>query len=276
MKMSRSKDVLISVTKQIWRLRFWLVSYSLIVTIIAVLWAITRPMEYKCELEFVPPDFSTASPLLKNAALIPGTSSDLERISGYLQAFSLRQMLVDTFRLYDHYKVQASDPYKRLRIIQDKLEDKYQVRITRNSTILVQIRDESPDMAYQMILFVQRKVEDFSKSLIGMDQALKETERQINQLLAYITSLERELSEIRTKYRIITAGENHTGGAQIPTPEAFAYYDRVLSQETRLIKLQETYAHLLEEKTRREDFLRVYPNAIFIIQPPYKPMYPER
>lgn len=276
MRISSTQEVLMVVAKQVWRLRFWLVSSSLIATVAVALWAITQPLEYECELEFVPPDFSVASPLLKNAALVPGTSSDLERIYGYLQAFSLHQMLIDTFHLYEHYGIKDTDPHRRFRIIQDKLEEKLQVRITRNSTILVRVRDKSPDIAYQMVLFIQRKVEDFSKNIIGMDQALKETQRQIDQLLADITSLERGLAEIRTKYRIITAGEDHTGKVQIPTHEAFAYYDKVLSQETRLIKLQETYAHLLEEKTRREDFLRVYPNAIFIIQPPYKPMYPQR
>lgn len=230
---------------------------------------------YMCEIEFVPPDFSVASPLLRNAALVPGSASDLERTYSYLQSFSLRQELIDTFRLYAHYGLERiSNPRRRVRKLEALLRENVQVRITKNATILVQVYDASPDFTYRVALFLQRKAEQFSRDIIGMDKALSEKQRQLEVLMGEIKALEAALAELRIRYRIITGGEQRTGIPVVPTSEGFAQYDRVLSMESRLVRLQETYADLIEEKGRREDFVRVYSTPIFIIQPPQKPLYP--
>ncbi|MCX7605920.1 MAG: hypothetical protein N2170_01475 [Bacteroidia bacterium] len=257
-------------------LRHWkgIVVSSLGATLVISLWLFSRPDEYVSETEFVPPDLSTASPLLREAALVPGTASDLERVYSYLNSFALRQALIDSFNLYTYYHLdRESSPRKRAQALNAILNRVLDVRITRNSTILLSVRDTSPDHAYAMTAFLVRQVERFCKGIIRMDESLQETENQLQKLSAEIRSLEESLSSLRVKYRIFTSGENRNGAISLGGPEALAHYDKVLSQETRLIRLQEAYARLLEEKIRREDFLKVYPQVIFIIQPPYKPIF---
>lgn len=250
--------------------------FSVLFTVIVGYVQLAKGDTYVCEMEFVPPDFSMASPLLRTAALVPGSASDLERTYGYLHSFSLRQELVDTFKLYAHYGLdKISNPRRRAEKLESLLHDNIQIRITKNATITVRVYDKSPDFAYRVADFLKRKVEGFCRDIIGMDQALAEKERQLRELMGEIQSLEQKLAALRTQYRIITSGQHGAGTPSIPTPEAFAQYDRVLSMESRLVRLQETYANLLEEKGRREDFVRVYASPIFIIQPPYKPLYPE-
>lgn len=249
--------------------------FSLLFTVIVGYLRLAGDDVYMCEMEFVPPDFSIASPLLRTAALVPGSASDLERTYGYLQSFSLRQELIDTFNLYAHYGLEKiSSPRRRAEKLDDILKENIQIRITKNATISIRVYDTSPDFSYQITLFLRRKVERFCRDITGMEQALAEKERQLEALKQEIRALEAALADLRVRYRIITAGEQRTGVPVLPAAEAFAHYDEVLSMESRLVRLQETYANLLEEKGRREDFLRVYPSPIFIIQPPYMPLYP--
>ncbi|MCS7296648.1 MAG: hypothetical protein NZ611_00295 [Bacteroidia bacterium] len=228
-------------------------------------------------MEFVPPDFKLASPLLEKAALVPGSASDLERIYSYLHSFSLYRELIDTFNLYSHYEIShLTDEQKRSKKIQRILEQNIQVRITRNATILVQVYDRVPRMAYEITLFLLRRTENFCRQIIGMEKALAETQRQLEELLREVRRIEEELSRLRTQYKIITGGsEQSVRSPLIPTLEAFAHYDKVLSMETRLVRLQHIYTNLMEEKVRREDFIRIYPTPIFVIQPPYEPVYPD-
>lgn len=230
---------------------------------------------YVCEVEFVPPDFSMASPLLRNAALVPGNASDLERVLGYLRSFSLRQELIDSLRLYEHYALnRIKNPSRRAHKLEKLIDQNIIIRITKNATICIQVYDNSPDFCYQVAVFLLGKAERFCRDIIGADKALMEKERQLQQLIEEMRKLEETLARLRVQYRILTSGEKRTGTPYLLTREAFAQYDRVLSMESRLIRLQETYANLIEEKARREDVFYTYRSSLFIIQPPYKPPYP--
>lgn len=252
--------------------RILLVSAGL--SLIFAVWWLTRPVEYECELEVVPPDLSMASPLLREAALVPGTASDLERVYSYLHSHWLRQALIDSFRLYERYGLEGlPSPARRARKMKNILEGLISIQITRNSTILIVVRDTSPDFTYEVSAFLVRQIERFCKNIIRMQEALNEMENRLKELTSEIRALEAHLSGLRVKYRIFPAQEEYAQSF-LGSLEALQYYDQVLSEETRLRRLQEAYARLVEEKIRREDFLRVYPQTLFLIQPPYKPLYP--
>lgn len=238
-------------------------------------WIFGGPDWYESEVEFFPPDLSAASPLLREAALVPGSASDLERVYSYLSSPLVQAKLIDSFHLYEHYAISpTASPRKRARLVQRLLEQNLSLRITRNSTILVRVQDADPQYAYRMAEFLLREAEAFCKGIIRVEESLQEIERQIQALLAEMRTLEENLAVLRTHYRILTAGEQRTGTVQLGSPEALAFYDKVLSQETRLVRLQEAYADLLEEKYRRENLLRTYPQSVFVVQPPFFPTFP--
>ncbi len=247
---------------------------STVLSLIFAVWWLNRPLVYECETEVVPPDLSMASPLLREAALVPGTASDLERVYSYLHSHWLRQVLIDSFQLYKRYGLEGlPSPARRARKMNRILDQLLTIQITRNSTLLITVRDTSAQFTYDVSVFLVRQVERFCKGIIRMQEALDETQNQLKQLITEIHALEAHLSELRVKYRIFPAQEEYAKSL-LGSPEALRYYDQVLSEETRLRRLQEAYARLVEEKIRREDFLRVYPQALFLIQPPYKPLYP--
>ncbi|MEN2992084.1 MAG: hypothetical protein ABDH91_00830 [Bacteroidia bacterium] len=255
--------------------RWPLFTFVLSVTAALGLLLLYLPPSYVCEMEFVPPDFGVASPLLKNAALVPGSGSDLERLYSYLQSYSLQQMVIDSFNLYRYYRLEdIPSPARRARKIRRILQQNLSVRITRNATILVSVRDTSPQMAYRMTLFIKRKVEEFCLNLIGAHKALTETHERLKAVLDEISYLEKEIAQVRTKYKIITSSPQTGLTPLVPSPEGFAYYDYILSRENRLTQLQQIYATLLEEKLRREELARIYASPIFMIEPPYYPLYP--
>lgn len=246
-----------------------------ILSLLLSLWILSWEELYESETEFFPPDLSAASPLLREAALVPGSSSDLERVYSYLTSQLVQTKLIDSFHLYEHYSIPTSlSPRKRALRVKKRLNSNLTIRITRNSTILVRVQDKDPNVAYQMTAFLLREAESFCRGVIRTQESLQEIDRQTQALLAEMRTLEENLSALRTRYRILTAGEQRTAAVQLGSPEAIAYYDKVLSQETRLIRLQEAYADLLEEKYRRENLLRTYPQAIFVVQPPFLPDFP--
>lgn len=272
-----AKTKIIGYLKVWYRYKFFWILFTIIFPLVAGVWAILQQPKYVVETEFVPPDLSMASPLLEQAALTPGQASDLERLYSYLNSYSVRQALIDSFRLYDHYHIAAhKNNRKRFYEISKIIEKNVTIRITRNSTILLRVTDTSAYYAYAMADFLLRKAERFCKDIIHMEEALEETNRQLQNLLQEIHQIETTLSTLRVKYRILTAPEEKkTVLLSIGNTEGLAHYDQIISQENRLIRLQETYAHLLEEKYRRENFLRVYPRALFVIQEPYLPTFPE-
>ncbi|MCS7189233.1 MAG: hypothetical protein RMJ66_05555 [Bacteroidia bacterium] len=258
----------------IWR-AYWkgIIGASTLITLIISIRILSQPKLYETHAEFIPPDLSMASPLLKNAALVPGTTSDLERVYSYLNSSIIKEALIDSFNLYDHYGFERKSSYRKK--VEEILEENIVVRITRNSTILIYVRDASPEYAYKIASFLLRKSEEFCKNIIRMKESLEETERQIKALLSEMQNLEESLSMLRVKYRIITTEPEKNYRLNLTDTAALAHYDKVLSQETRLRRLQEAYASLLEEKYRRENFLRVHPHSIFIVQPPYVPLFPK-
>ncbi len=265
-----------SLLRAVWR-HYWKILFGVTgaLAVLVGVWAFTREELYESEAEFFPPDLSAASPLLRDAALVPGSANDLERVYSYLSSRQVQLKLIDTFRLYEHYAIPATaSPRKRARYVQKRLEQNLTLRFTRNSTILIRVQDTDPLYAYRIADFLLREAEVFCKGVIRVEESLAELERQLQSLLAEMHTLEENLATLRTRHRILTAGEQRTGIVQLGSPEALAFYDKVLSQETRLVRLQEAYADLLEEKYRRENFLRTYPQSIFVVQPPFLPPFP--
>lgn len=179
-------------------------------------WAFTREELYESEAEFFPPDLSVASPLLREAALVPGSASDLERVYSYLSSPQVQLKLIDTFRLYEHYAIPATaSPRKRARYVQKRLEQNLTLRFTRNSTILIRVQDTDSVYAYRIADFLLREAEAFCKGIIRVEESLTELERQLQSLLSEMHTLEENLAALRTRYKILTAGEQRTGVVQL-------------------------------------------------------------
>lgn len=258
---------------------YWVVGAGLLLGGITAVWQYSLPDEYLCEVELVPPHLEG----LISSALTPAAPEDLEKFLSYLQSSTLQASLVDSFKLVKHYGLEKiQNPRARSRKLQALLEDKIRSSITRNSTIRISVYDEDPEIAHQIALFLLESVKKSVNFYLRREESITELRHQLSHIEVQISQLKDTLSNLRKKYRIVTAPDVESGNFQAPyaqllrDPEAIAHYDEVLQKEFMLKRLTQLRVDILGGIFYRERFLNTYPEVVWVIVEPRLPTLPER
>ncbi|MCX7605919.1 MAG: hypothetical protein N2170_01470 [Bacteroidia bacterium] len=260
----------------------WIVGITLGISAAIAAWQYSRPDEYLCSVEFVPPHLDELS-AMPFPRVVPGRPTDLERILSYLSSANFLQGLVDTFHLVEHYGIDSRAPIRTiLSQLDAKLKANITARITRNSTIVLQIYDEDPHFAFQMVEFALRKVQEQVAFYDRHERAYRELARQEEELTQKIEKIRERLSFIRSKYKIIAAPDLETGNIQVPyqnllrNPEAFSHFDEVVSLEFELRRLTQLRVDIVKARLERSQLTQIGQESIWVIEKPARPILPSR
>ena len=248
------------------------------------LWLAFEPDEYLAELQFVPPMLEELN-AFPYPRVVPGAPTDLERMLSFLESPTFLYQIADSFDLVKHYRLdQIRDPKKRAKRLTSALQRNIRARITRNSTLHLQIYDEDPTYAYRIAQFALRKVQEQVAFYDRNSLAYADAQQQEQEVEKEIAQIQTRLAELRQKYKIISGLSLSLEEASLQyllqmmqrNPESFAHYDEAVTLEIRLRSLTRQKVELQRRRMDREMFQRAGQNPIWVIQSPMLPAFPDR
>lgn len=247
-------------------------------------WLVFEPDEYLSEVEFVPPMLEQLN-AFPYPRVVPGSPTDLERMLSFLESQTFLYQIADSFKLVKHYRLdQIRNPKNRAKRLFHLLRRNIQARITRNSTLRLQVYDEDPVYAYEMARFALRKVQEQVAFYDRNALAYADAQQQEKEIEKEIERVQARLQELRQKYKIISgpAFSIEEGNVQYPfqmmlrNPESFAHYDEVVTLEIQVRGLTRQKTELQRRRMDREMFWRAGKNPLWVIEAPSLPAFPDR
>jgi len=261
--------------------RNFVILTTLIFTLSALIYFLMQREEYLSESEFIPPNLQKI-PVQTGASVIPGTAEDIAQVIAYLGSERVINKIVHSFRLMERYNIKSDSPRTRAKKIRALIDRNISISRTKAQTIRIATYDISPDTAYLINQFLLSEAEDFCKNIAKYRENYENSMASLDSLKMEMSLLEAKLSDFRYNYKVFTLSDVQEAPTQtaiqlmLNNPDALRQYDKVVSMETRLRRFQELYARLYERMEGARVLLTTYPNLLIMVDPPYKPEFPER
>lgn len=174
-----------------------------------------------------------------------------EQMLQLLESDVIRDQLVKEFDLQKHYNISDDDQHKV-----DKLYKEYNDNVTFNKTkfesVEIEVRDVSPDMAYEML---NRLIEIYNEQVkIIQDTQLKEAVATLKKVLqtkeAEMDTLETQINFLREKYGLL----DYKSQVKNISKE---YYKLLASPNSSADRLNKVKKELDQLKTKGSEFERL-------------------
>jgi uncharacterized protein involved in exopolysaccharide biosynthesis len=276
------KNTLVYQYVQFWyRGRLFVLTVTVLAAVIAIAYLTSQKKEYLSESEFIPPNFYKL-PVLAGGEVIPGEAEDIARVIAYLSSEQIKGKLVQTFNIIDRYNLRSSNPKTQAKKIKSYMDENVSIFRTKSQTIRLKTYDINPDTAYLINLFLLQELENFCRSIAKYQDYYQQSQSAMDSLKAESKDLEDKLADFRYRYKVFTLSDAQDAPTQtaiqlmLSNPDALKQYDKVVSMETRLRRLQEIYVRLYERLDEIRALLGTYTNLVIMVDPPYKSEFPER
>lgn len=250
---SAPKTDLLDVIRTLFRWKKVIITACLIAAIGSAIIVLLVPVYYQASTVFfaTSPDQATPELLFGDGSIAPelyGNESDIDRLLTISESNQLIDYLVDTFRLYEHYDIDADGP-KSAFYIRRHFLGLYEVEKTKRDAIQLSIEDQDPEFAARMTRTAREKINQMGQSLIKATQrqAIATFNGNISAKENQLMVLSDTLRALRKRYGIYNLE------AQSESLPALA--DQT---ETRLNSTRARLAAFQERKTRFRDSIGVY------------------
>ena len=127
-----------------------------------------------------------------------------EQMLQLLESDVIRNKLVEEFNLQEHYEIADDDPHKVDRLYKE-YNDNVTFTKTKYESVEIEVRDISPEMAYEML---NRLISLYNEQVkIIQDSQLKEAVKTLEKVLktkeAEMDTLEAQINFLRDKYSLL-------------------------------------------------------------------------
>lgn len=140
----------------------------------------------------------------KREAEYYGGQSDINRILTVAGSSELSDLMIQKFKLFNHYKIQENSPKANYKIRQ-KLKKLFKVSKTDKDAIAIVVEDRDPLIAMEMANFAREMTDSLVRQLIkkGQEKGINNYRNQIEEKENKISSISDSLNRIRTQYGIL-------------------------------------------------------------------------
>jgi Chain length determinant protein. len=135
-----------------------------------------------------------------------GTKSDVNRLVSVANSASIREYIIDSFKLIQHYKINPQDKYAREKA-RKKFNRNYKAVRNEREAIEISIYDTNPKMAENILTAIIQKMDEINKhSIYETKQQLYHLIReQIAEQQIKIQKINDSLAELSARYNIKTS-----------------------------------------------------------------------
>ncbi len=171
--MENQDDSLIDVLALVYKRRKLIISVTLITAFLTAGLSLLLPNYYEASTQFyaASPDLAQPSPLgnLPDNKQIYGTDQDIDRLISISKSNTIQNYLIDSFDLYNHYKIKEEDPKAKYRLLL-KLNKLYNTTKTKYDAIRLSVEDKDPQVAMRMANAARTKIDSLAREMIKSSQ----------------------------------------------------------------------------------------------------------
>jgi tyrosine-protein kinase Etk/Wzc len=242
-----------------WKIK--IIYATIMVMIVAAIVSLLLPNYYKANTVFYAASPELADPLpiggLSSDKSIYGSDKDLDRLFSIANSSQITELLIDEFKLYDHYKIDSTSSNASLKV-RKKLSKLMNTVKTKHSAIELSVEDKDPEFAAMMANAARDKINQRAQDVIKLSQrkTIHSYEQSIQNKETLSKILADSLSALKKKYNIVDARTQGESYSEIYTAtttsliENRAKYERLISTNAKrdsIIKYQ-IVAEALEKK----------------------------
>lgn len=206
--MSKNEN-LVGVVVTIFKWRKPIIYLTLLATILSIGISLLLPNYYSSTTSFYAASTDLAKPemifgLTGKAMEYYGADADIDRLLTIAESNELKDYLIDTFKLLQHYDIDTSDIKSGFKV-REALEELYKVRKTKYDAIELTVEDKDRVFAARMVNAARDKINEFATALIKESQKrlLTTFEQSMVEKQNEITGIDNNLIESRKKYGIL-------------------------------------------------------------------------
>lgn len=212
----KPQDNLLGVIQHLYKRRKFIIYTCLAAGFLTAVISLFLPNYYRSTTVFLAGSPDQANPQLlfelgSREAGYYGNENDIDRIMTLAESNELIYFLVDSFQLYEHYKINKENPKARFKVREEFL-DHYEVKKTARDAIELSIEDVDRELAAAMTNAARSKIDEVVQQLIKNTQEknLVTYQNRIKDQENYLRILSDSLILLRKKYNIfdpVTQGD---------------------------------------------------------------------
>ncbi len=237
-----NKDNLLGVAQTLWKWRRPIIIVCLIAVIGTAGASLLMPNYYQATTLFfaASPDQSKPELVFNQGNLRSeyyGNANDIDRLITIAESNELVSFLVDSFQLYEHYKIDPESPRAPFRV-REKFFSLYEIKKTKRDAIALSIEDKDKKFAARMAKAAREKIDETAQALIkeGQQKAIHTFETEVKMKQKQLQILGDTLNKMRQIYGLYnTVAQTESLTAQQSEAEA-----KLVRNQTRLEVLKGT------------------------------------
>ena len=165
-----NNENLIGVIATIFKWRKPIIYLTLFAAVLSIGISLLLPNYYSSTTSFYAASTDLAKPemifgLTGKAMEYYGADADIDRLLTIAESNELKDYLVDSFNLLEHYDIDTSDIKSGFKV-REVLDELYQVKKTKYDAIELTVEDKDRVFAANMVNAARDKINDFSTALI--------------------------------------------------------------------------------------------------------------
>jgi capsule polysaccharide export protein KpsE/RkpR len=203
----KPQDNLLGVIRNLYKRRRFIIYTCIAAGVLTAGISLLFPNYYRSTTVFLAGSPDQANPQLlfsqgTREAGYYGTENDIDRILTLAESHELINFLVDSFRLYEHYKINKDRPKASFKVREEFL-DHYEVKKTARDAIELSIEDTDRELAARMTNTARNKIDEIvqrlikntqQKNLVTYESAIQNQERNLKILSDSLIALRRKYS----------------------------------------------------------------------------------
>ena len=202
------KDNLLGVLKTLFKWKKQILVTCLAATVGSIIIVLLLPVYYQATTIFLvaSPDQAKPELLFGKGTLESeyyGTESDIDRVLTIAKSNELYEYLIDSFKLYDHYRINRDNP-RAPYYVKLALNKHLDIQKTKRDAIELSIEDTEPELAAQIARATRERIDAIAQNLVKSTQqkAITTYQTEIVAQEKNMRSLADTLASLREKYGI--------------------------------------------------------------------------
>jgi len=200
------KDSLVDVLKILYKWRKKIILICVVAAVGSSVISLLLPNYYMAETTFLAasPDLSQPDELFKDSKKrIYGDDLDVDRILTIAKSTKLLNFLIDTFDLYERYKI-IPGKAKSLFKVQKKLKSLYSVERNKYNAIVISVEDKDPEVAAEIASMAREKLDRMAQEIIreSQERVIETYQKSVDKKKALLKEIKDSLNYLRENYGV--------------------------------------------------------------------------
>jgi capsular polysaccharide biosynthesis protein len=184
-----------NILKVIWKRKSSLFVVSLLAIVLSTIFSGPK---------FITPKYESVAIVYPSNIEPFSEESPTEQMLQILNSTDIKQDLIDSFNLLEHYNIDTSKKYYHTKVMRE-IDNNLIIQKTRYESVIIEVRDKDREMACDMvkstIFFFDKKMQNIFE--INKREELSGINKIVKEKKDYIDSLNNRLDSLRKNYHIL-------------------------------------------------------------------------